>query len=249
MEWYRGVRTRPVGDSFRYAAALFALFAALTIAVMAPGMVSLVGDIRAWTQSNLPDWAEFGVDHGQFYTSLAMPAEFKTDGGRMVIDTTIAGMEFPPASADTIVVVGRDAVFIRDGVNNQQAVSFKDTPGFRTDKTAFLGLIDRWGPWLALLILLLAGLGTFLALVAAEGVFVLLTSGVIALFLRFGRTKLTFRQLLATGLHALTLPLVVDFVTGLFGLTLPFAFPFIYLMFFAAVLADERARPVEANRV
>lgn len=247
MEWYRAVRTRPLGEAVRYAAALFALFAALTGAAIAPGMVHLVQDIRGWTDKNIPDGAEFRIEKGQFSTTMPSPTVMKGGTGSVLLDASVTGLNFPEAAPkDAVLVVGRDALFVRDSDAEQRSFAFKDTPDFRTDKSAFIGLIDRWGPWLALFILLLAVIGTFLGLVFAEGLYILLTAAFTSLVAGLAHISLTFRQLAAVGLHAITLPLLVDIITGIFGLRLPYAFSFVYLMFFVAVLADERARPSRA---
>jgi len=59
---------------------------------------------------------------------------------------------------------------------------------------------------------------------------------------------LTYSQWLAVGLHAVTLPTLIDYVFGLFSLQVPFASTVVFLMFMLAVAMDERSRPTVSGQ-
>lgn len=249
MELYRRVRTRPWTHAVVYAVIFFALLSLLLTLATVPGSFRLLGEFRAGINDQVPDGAEFALKDGQFSSTLPPGTEFGDDEFVFVVDGGVYGKEFPKSFDDRVgVTVGRDAVFVQEEDGSREIMPLEGAPDVSISKESVLDWIGSYGNLLITgLLFMFLGLHYSLSLLGAL-FYIVITAALTFLISRLWKVRLTFLQWFAVGLHAITLPTLIDYLFGFIGLDVPFAFTVIYFMFMFSVIADERARPVKKAR-
>ena len=248
MELYRGVRTSLAAAAFRYFAALNLLLVILVLCDLTPAAFVGLRDLRSFVSDKLPSGASLTLKAGQMSSGLPQPFALGDDRTPVVIDTGLTGLE-PPASftAETGVLVGRDAVFIKRAAGDVRTSPLKDLPDFSVTRDQALGWLARGAGWVLALALLFFALVYYFASLLGGAVFVIVMSP-LALFIgRLWKLRLSYWQWVAVGFHAMTLPALVNWLFDEFGSTVPLAFTFLFFMVIVAVIADERASPVDGQ--
>jgi hypothetical protein len=250
MEFYRAVRVRSWPQALRYFVAFNALAVLLTMFDLAPTTFIALGHVQKYIAEKIPVGATLSVRSGVLETSLPMPFNFGDDRTPLVIDTAVTGLDAQPDIAgEQGVVIGRDAVYIKKSPSDRQVMAMKEMPDFSASKDLVLGWLDSNGRWLAASAVIAFALMYFLVSLASGVVFVILASLLAGLFGALWRVRLRFRQWVAVGFHAVTLPTLINALFNEFGMTVPMVFTFLYFMIIVAVIADERAAPTSALAV
>ncbi|KPJ85922.1 hypothetical protein AMJ57_01240 [Parcubacteria bacterium SG8_24] len=245
MEWYRTVRTRHWGGALGYLLGLLATISLVVMALVGPGLFRGAGELRTYISENLPERTHFTVDGGHFSTSLPMPYRLSDEEFFLEVDTSVTGMDFPERMKGVSgVLIGQDAVFLAQSEVERRAYSVKDLPDLRLTKEDMIRWLDKYSGSLAAAFTILIGLTYFLASLTGLLIYILVASLLSLVLARIWRVRLRYGQWFAIGLHAVTLPVLVDAVLSLIGAQIPYAFSVIYFMFIFAVILDERLRPV-----
>lgn len=245
MEFYRKVRTGSWTNAFRYSAAFFVLVALFLSLSAAPALFGALGDVKNVLNESVPDNTSFEVKDGKFSTTLSPATEFGDNEFALIVDSTVLGKDYPKAFEDRIgIFIGRDAVFSQELDGSREIKPLEDLPNFTVTKEAVSSWLGRWGVPVIVGILLLIMLFGYAYSLLSIFVFVFLTALVSLLASRIWKLKFDYRQWLAIGFHAVTLPVIIDYLFTLIGLDMPFLMPVVYFMFVFAVLSDERARSV-----
>ncbi|MFH1047894.1 MAG: DUF1189 family protein [Patescibacteria group bacterium] len=250
MEFYREVRTRPWTHAFRYAAVYFLLLSGLLTWSVVPEAFGFLQQVRKVVHEQLPDGAVFEMQNNQFNTSLSPATEFGDEQLTLVVDSSVRGLDFPKSFEDRNgIFLGQDALFSQEADGRREIIPFADTPDFSVTKEALVDWLGRWGIPTVVVLMGFVWLFSFFFSLFGGLFFVTLTS-LLALFSsRLAKLKLFYHQWLAVGLHAVTLPTLLDFLFSLFGLNVPFLLPVVYFMFIFAVLSDERLRPTKIKPI
>jgi hypothetical protein len=243
MEFYRGVRQRPWTSSLRYLiafAAALVLFAALTLA---PTMIGAPGALVAHLQGRFPDGASVTIKNGVLTTNLPMPFAAGTPDFPVTIDTSVTGRDFPPSLDSEGLFVGRDAIFAYGGKTDQRVYPMSDMPDLSLTKEQAVAALRSWGTPAMLSALAAFIVAYWLALVLSSVIYVAVAVLLALLLGRLWGVRMSYGRWFASGLHAVTLPILVNLLTSAAGLQLSFAYTFIFFMIMAAIIADERNQP------
>lgn len=246
MELYRQVRGRSWTGALGYAAIFFALVSVVLTLAAAPGSYKLLGDLEDGIRNQIPDGAEIETKNGQFSTTLAPGTEFGGEDFRIIVDGGVYGKDFPQSfEGRTGMFVGRDAIFTQDEDGSREIMPLEGAPNVKVTKEMVSGWVADYGA-LAVAGLLFMFLGMHYSFTLMGALLYVAVAALVALGVgRLWKIQLEYRQWFAVGLHAVTLPTLIDYLFGFFGLDVPFAFSVVFFMFVFAVLADERARPVK----
>lgn len=247
LEFYRTVRVESWTRGLRYLLAFGAVAAVLAAVAFLPPLVMAYGKARSYLASNLPAGTELAVKQGQFSTNLSAPYNLGDANLPFVVDSGVTGLDFPESlRADAGVLVGRDAIFLKESASERRVVALKEFPEFSVTKETALRWVDAYGPWFTAGIALFGLVGGYVGSLIALAAFILLNGALAWLFGRLWRLNLRYDQWVAVASRAVTLPIIVDAGFGAFRLEVPYAFSFIFFMFVVAVIADERQRPTAA---
>ncbi|HSD12486.1 MAG TPA: DUF1189 family protein [Patescibacteria group bacterium] len=253
MEWYRVVRSRPWTKALAYAALFQSALTLFVVASLASHLFGAETAFVAHVLRTFPDGAALTVKSGHLSTNLPEPFEAGSKWLRVVFDTSFEGLE-PAARYKDFdgVVVGRDAIFFPRPhytsspsiVTQQRVYRMADFSEFSVTKAQLIDWLQAWGGLFILGLLVLFAV-TYLGIMIVTTVgFVALASAVAYGLGRLWGIRTGYAAWFAVGLHAATLPLLVNYATTAADIRIPFAFTFIYFMFVAAVIADERSQPV-----
>jgi len=246
MELYRRVRSGSWTGALAYAAIFFALLSvALTLAAI-PGSYKLLGDLEKGIGEQIPDGAAIETKDGQFSTTMAPGTEFGGEDFVVAVDGGVFGKDFPQSfEGRTGVLIGRDAVFSQDEDGSREIMPLEGAPNVKLTKEMITGWVASYGP-LAVAGLLFMFLGMHYSFTLMGALVYVAVYALLALAVgRLWKVRLEYRQWFAVGLHAITLPTLIDYLFGFLDLNVPFAFTVVFFMFMVAVIADEKARPVK----
>ncbi len=247
LEFYRGVRTRTVGSAFRYALSFHFALTLFAAALFVPASLGAKAALTEYLTKTIPENASVSVSHGQLTTTLSVPYELGNDSFHVIVDPAQEGIAFPDKLKTVGILMGRDAMFIRSQTNGMQVRELKTLPDMTVSRNRVMELLSQFSGWAmaaALLafstLFLLIFLGSTMVTVASYSLFAWL-------FGKLWRTNLRYSAWFATGLHAVTLPVLVDMLFGAIGLPVPFAFTVIYFLIMGSVITDERSQPTSGD--
>ena len=246
MQLYRDVRKRPWTYALGYATAFFAVVSLVLTLLVTPGSFTQLEDMRNSLSARLPDGATFELKGGQLETTLDPATELGDAQFALIVDDTLTGNETPKAFENRVgMYVGRDTIFVREADGRLETMPLKDSPNLTVTKEGIMSWLGKWGVAVVVALLLMFMFFGFVFSLLGALTFVALTSLVALAASRLSRLKLDYRQWLAVGLYAVTLPTIVDFAFSAFGLDIPYVYTVLYFMFLFAIMTDERARPVK----
>lgn len=253
MEWYREVRVRPWTSALLYAVLFQAALTLFVIASLASHLFGAETAFVAHVSRTFPDGASLSVKGGHLSTNFPEPFEAGSQYLRVTFDTSFEGLQ-PPERYKGFdgVLVGRDAIFLPQPhyvtpssiVTQQRIYRMEDFSEFQVTKSQLLGWLQTWGGLFILGLLVVAALTYWAVLLFTTVLFVAVASAVAYGLGRLWGVRTSYRAWVAVGMYAATLPLIVNYATTMADVRIPFAFTFIYFMFVAAVIADERSQPV-----
>lgn len=247
MEFYRQVRTRPLAHALSYVTAFLLLTAVVFgLIEILPNLNSFYRALDSGINEQLPAEAWLEVKAGQFNTNLPPAAEYKFDDVVLVLDATLEGQEFPQAFEDRVgYFIGRDAFFAQSSTREHLAIPLTEISDITITREAAQSWLNSWGIWVMIGSTFVLIILKFLSVFLISLVFAALAALGAKLASRVGHLKMNYSQWLAVGLHAVTLPTIVNFLFTHFGLDMPLVYVVIFFMIIYAVLVDERARPVK----
>jgi hypothetical protein len=242
MEFYRGVRTRPWQESLRYFVAMIALLVGVAVLCIAPFGFAVASRLGSFLDDHLPANTELDIASGKLSTTL--PARFNIGDKDfpVLVDPSVTGIDAVDQAPEEGMLVGRDAIFMSNG-KEKRVYPLAGFPDGKLSKADALDWLKRWsGPFLGVGIAVMA-VAWYVGLLMVTSIYVLIASLAAMLAGKLFQAPLRYGQWVAVGFHAITLPIVADWTLAVSGLRVPFAYSFIFFMFVAAVLADERTRP------
>lgn len=250
MEWYRTIRTRPWQVSARYLLSFLVLLAFAVALVALPSVTGIPGAVRERISGSLPEHAEFTLEEGELSANFGMPVDIGVEGFPVVIDTSaeVADGEDGPEVPEGGFLIGRESVFYRQDGEVFEVFDLSGLPDGTLDRAQAEDLLDRYGAFIVAVALTSFVFAHFIFLAFNTAVFILLTA-LLAMYIgRLWKVRLYYDQWISVGLHAVTLPIIVDHFFWAFSSSIPLAFSFIYFMFVMSVVVDERARPTHRLR-
>jgi hypothetical protein len=246
MEFYRAVRVRPWTRALSYLVLLQLAIGGLGAALVAPTVLRVKDEVAGAIDRRFPDGAELRVRSGKLIANFPTPLEVGTDDLPVVIDPSHVGMSPPERFEDKEngMLVGGDAVFAWQRGTQWRTYPLSEFPDGTLTKRQALDWIAAYATPILLAGIVLAT-GFYVIFVSIGGVLYVAIAALAAMLLgRLWKVRLPYGRWFAVGLHAVTLPILVNIASGAAGVDIPFAFTFITFMFFFAVVADERSNPV-----
>lgn len=245
MERYREVRQRPWQESARYLAAALGLLAVAVFVAFSAYAAPVPGRFTEHVRAVMPDGVTLTVTNGKLSVAgHEGPLALGTADLPFVIDPSLEGAESVGEGAPAEgFVVGRDAIFLREEGKTTSVQDLRTFPDTVITKEQILASMDRYG-FLFVAIAALTFTSLHLVFLFVNiAIFVLFASWVSAAVGMFWRVQLSYRQWVAVGLHAVTLPILADHLFWSVSARIPFAFPILFFMIVIAVLVDERQSP------
>lgn len=250
MEWYRTVRTRPWQVSARYLFSFLVLLAFAIALVALPSVTGIPGEVRERINASFPENAELTLKDGELSANFGMPVDIGVEGFPVVIDTSaeVADGEDGPEVPEGGFLIGRESVFYRQDSETVEVFDLSGFPDGTLDRVEAEDLLDRYGALIVVVALTSFVFAHLIFLALNTAVFILFTA-LLAMYIgRLWRVRLYYDQWISVGLHAVTLPVIIDHFFWAFSFRISFAFSFIYFMFMMSVIADERTRPTHQFR-
>jgi hypothetical protein len=245
MEFYRGVRVAPWTRALRYAIWFHFMLAFIATFVLMPAALVARTQLLAHIKTAIPDNAAISVHGGVLSTTLASPFELGDDNLHVIVDDTRTGTAYPDViSKSTGVFFGRDTIFMTDDQDQQHTYALRQAPDVTLTKSGVLDWLTRYGILAIVLGSLLFGFLYWGLLFAVSFFTVVVFTLLSLLFAKMWKVSLSYKQLFATGLHAVTLPIMANLCLGAFGVNIPYAYTVIFFLIISAVISDERSQPV-----
>ena len=243
MDFYRQVREGRWSQGLTYFLKLMVLITVVTAMFLAPTILSGLGQLREYIDSKVPDGATIEIDDGQLSTNLSQPLDIGSKDEPVVIDVSVTGMDFPRERVGANgLLIGRDAIFMRQDGSEERAYALKEFPEFSINKARALSWLERSVVPTAIVLTLLLSLFYFLGVSIGNLLFVLIGAALTQLFARLWRVRLDFRSALAMALYAITLPMAAGALFDSLGWHQVPVFPVVFFMIMAWAVADERTR-------
>ncbi len=244
MEFYRGVRTRPVKEAVWYAMRLhFALAICVTL-LFVPVSLGVKAALSDYLYKTLPETASITVSHGQLSTTLSVPYELGNDSFHVIVDPSHEGTAFPEKLKTAGILLGRDAMFVRNPVDAMEVREFRTLPDLTLSRYMVLGWLSDFGGWILVLATLLFGALFWAGFLASTVLTVAVYSLFAWLFGKLWRVNMRYASWFACGLHAVTLPILINILFGFMALPIPFAYTVVYFLIMGSIVSDERSQPV-----
>lgn len=247
MELYRDIRRAPWTRALKYVVTLQATVVLLAALAAAPGMARTLNEAERRIATVVPDGARVTLRSGEFTMTLPSPQRFGDENASfpIVLDADYAGFAPPPSlGKEGGIFIGHEAMFIAEEEGSWRTYPLKDLPDFSYDKQDVLDGLRAYGG------LAIAGSLAFFALffwlwfVFSSVVFVLLMAAASKAIGNVMKVDLRYAQWFAVGLHAVTLPHLLNLAFIATGIRIPFAFTVIFTLFVVSVILDERSNPV-----
>lgn len=247
MERYRVFRVKPLSSAIRYFAALSLVITVIVIVGFAPKMMGIFRIVRDDVVRVMPEGAEFTIKDGRFSTTIPTPYSKDIGSLTLVMDDSLQGTELPDGAYEQefIAVIGQDALFLVQEDYETQVYPFAERDDVSMTRESLLDWFRTNTFTATLSVLVVFGSVYFLFTLFGVGVYIFVTSTFVLFLARLWKVRLRYVTWVAIGMHAVTLPLVVDLVFGSFLRRLPVLFTVLYLMIIIAVVVDERAHPVK----
>lgn len=261
LAYYRDVVKAPFSFSLKYFAAfsiiMGLLLTVVTSLVILPPVTKFATRLATRAQILFPPDLVITVKNGELSTNVAEPLRFPipfelfTDQTPaisdqkqiylMTIDTEARAADFP--KMQSIILVTKTSLVISDERDDYRIFSLKDFDDTTLDKPAVDQFITTLLPLLRLLPALLVTflLGVFLVLLPLTRLLsLLLLSLLLAIAAKLMNISMTYSKLYQIGLHALTLPILIQIILTSVGLTpqIPFFNSILYLLLTLAILAE-----------
>lgn len=244
MEWYRAVRTRPWSKALSYVAAFHLMLTVAMTAAFAPGLFMAQTGFMAHVGMTFPADARIDVAKGQLSTNLAEPFEAGVKGMRVTFDTSVTGGTLPDRyGKHDGILIGRDAMFVQASNAERRTYLMSEFPDFTMTRADMLDWVGTWGMLAVFAFLLIFAITLYVLSVLGSVVYVGITAALASMVGTLWGVRLKYAAWFSVGLHAVTLPTLVNLASNTFGMRIPFAYTFIYFMFVFAVIADERNQP------
>jgi hypothetical protein len=243
MEFYRGVRTRPVKAALWYAAGLHLALTLLASMLFVPATLGVRAALSEYLTKTVPESASVSISHGQLSTTLSVPYELGSDSFHVIVDPSQEGTTFPEKLKTVGILFGRDAVFVRNAADTMQVKELKTIPDVTVSRDMVMGWLSRFSGWALVLAVALFTVLFWIMFFGSTVVKVALYALFAWLFGKLWKTNLRYSAWFACGLYAVTLPILVNILFGAMALPIPFAFTVIYFLIMGSIMTDERSQP------
>ena len=260
-EFYASLPQTPLKKSFGYYSKLALLFIIIGTAffsvVLLPQLTRFLSDENLNRLiSHFPEGLEVKIERGVVSTNLPgahfidIPSEFSSDMTHFIVidtETPITIDEFEKQRS--LIWIGRDKILFRDK-NKITVESVSDIPDITVSREKIRSLLNTIKP-IFKFIPFLALVGIFLFLFVAYGINLIYLLFMALIVLVIGKIKgisLSYKNGYQTGLHAMSLALVVDFFFAIipgFAGTIPFLFSAITVL--TAVFNLKKKDPAQAE--
>ena len=222
------------------------MLAGVSLVVLIVSAVGGLGDIKKEIVTRIPDGTVFALQNNQFSVSPEAQIKFGGDGPDylFVIDSKITSVD-TKTSAPGLVVFGQKAVFAQSLSGDGYSTMPYRLPNFSVSKQGLIDFVQKYG-WLFLVvwaIMFVTGIMIYFWLV--NMVMVLALSSIAGSLSTFMKITITFRQWLAMGFYAITLPAIIGLGLSFFNVSIPYLFSGIFVLFAVAIAIDERQQPTQ----
>lgn len=139
---------------------------------------------------------------------------------------------------DTLILVNKTNILVR-GTNRIEVYPLKDYPDGEINADTIRGLVEKIGPFLDALpyiVLVLALFGTLIYYFGFRLVYLLAVALVLMIVGSLRGMRLPFSKYYQLGIHALTLPLLIEVSAGVFEFPINYPFWFLALNVFIGIL-------------
>lgn len=246
MDFYREKRAEPWPRGLLYLVRLMTLVSIVTALFLGPVIFGGLSGVGQYVTERVPDGASITLNQGELSAALPMPLELSDSeetGGSVIIDTTYEGLDFPrDRLGDDGLLVGRDAMFLRQNGFEERTYNLKEFPDFSVNKHQVLDWVRAYTWPLTFGLTIGLALMYFLGVTLGNVLFVLFGALVAMLMARVWRVRLPYAEWVSVSFYAVTLPIALGAVFDTLGWTQVPVFPVVFFMIIAAVVADERAR-------
>ena len=246
MEWYREIRQKSWGAALRYLVGFHLLIVGIALVVFVPMAMNARQEMTTYLQKKIPDQTSVSIHNGQLTTTgLTIPYNVGVDEFPVIFDTSKTGLQ-PPDTLGTNggIFFGRDAAFVERNNVEWRTYALKTFHDFSLTKEQVLGWLQKHSVSLLVGVVIAFFFLYFFSLLSMAAIYVIVVSLFVFLLSKLWKTTLQYHQWIAMGFHVITLPTIITMLASVFNVNIPFAFTFIYFMFTAAIIADERAKPV-----
>lgn len=245
MEFYRGVRTRPVKAAVWYAVKLHLALTLFAAVLFVPASLGARAALSDYLTKTVPETASITVSKGQLSTTLSVPYELGNDSFHVIVDPSQEGTAFPEKLKTVGILMGRDAMFVRNAADAMQVREFKTLPDLTLSRDMVLGWLSDYGGWVLVLAALLFTV-FFWAMFFASTLFTVTVYSFFAwLFGKLWKVPMRYSAWFASGLHAVTLPILVNILFGAMAMPIPFAYTVVYFLIMGSIVTDERSQPTD----
>lgn len=245
LGWYRHLRREPDRRGFGYLASFVGVFAvAYTLSALVFAM-ALPSAAARHLEKTVPEETYVELKGGRFTSSFPEGWEAGDKDFRFAVAATLAGLTPPERPENSWVVIGEDAVFVKDGQGSLRVQPLKDLPDFRWERGGVVGFLRSPVSYVLLVAFVLAfGAMTYGFLLAWNAALVYLYSLLATVASRIAGAPVAYDRWVKMGWRLVTTPMLAVAVLRLTGARVPLAFFVVYFMFVVAIIADEKKAPV-----
>lgn len=261
LSYYNDVINAPISFSFKYFATFSCLLGLILTVVISliilPPVTKFATRFASRAQILYPPDLVITIENGELSTNVAEPLRFPipfelfTDQPPAIsdqkqlylvtIDTKARANDFP--QSQSLALVTKSSIVIKDETDDYQILPLKDMSDVTIDKSTVDQFIISLRPLLRLIpiMIVLFLLGIFLVLLPISRLFSLLfLSLVLFIAVKLMNTSLSYSKIYQIGLHALTLPTLIQIGLTAIGVIppIPFFNSILYLLLALAILAE-----------
>jgi len=243
--FYAGLGDKPLSFSFKYFT-LFVLILSFVATVFvgfryAPSLKQFLAELGPQVIAHYPDELVIDVKQGEVSTnviepySIPMPERlsllFEKSGEDppahlLVIDTKRDFSLSQFRTYDALAWLTKNAVVYRSERGNVQITSLSEDTNEHVDQQSIVLIMENLKPAFAFAMPLFLVMSFFLAVVLSLLKLAYLFIGALFIYLlaRVRKVQLSYKQAYQWGIHALTLPMILNLVFFFAGLSVPFLF-------------------------
>lgn len=244
VEWLRARRV-VAGKAWGYFFVLLSLASFIGIGIMAVYVPRGIKEVKKFIQEQVPANFEATISSGTLsITGVPQPYVFKDDKESqfvVVVDTvatnTLSLKDYLQDSTQSGVLVDRAKIELFDAQSLRgQTQYWRDIPDTAFDRQTILSAVDKVGPGLIALFLVLFVVVLFIVLVVGALFNILLVSVIVLIIASIAHREWKFGELFTVGLYAITLPFLISLVLQLLGVSIPYVQFLALLAFMLAVV-------------
>lgn len=239
IRFFREAREKKVSDAIGYLAVL------LILTWLIPFTVQFFVGARAVNEAvvsgvrlHVPADATFTMRGGIFTNDLEEPIDVTQNGLRIIVNSASSALSL---SEDEVgIAVNRDAIVQQESRDRVQVIGYSDFPDFEFDRAKADDWIAAAGPWIVLIVSVVAIFTFALALAIGFGTYVVVHAFALSLGLRIMKRPLPYGRAFVVMAYAATFPIIIKALADWSGTDIGSAPTFLYWIILAFILYDFR---------